>query len=215
MKLKKVLKTLALIGLMSSAGMTAPAQAADDACLAELKTLMKTFDSQIPNSRVRTTLERDGKILQEQSGAYLDAKNFINESLRHNYWTMVRGNDEYRSRDGKVWQKFKTRTEGWSEKASAYGAKIITEISNGKCGMTEELDGKSYKVYTYTHIATDPAPIHTENKIYIEPKSGWRYRWISTLTDSKPHTILTNVFTKDNNITLPDPEKRPEQKPAN
>lgn len=186
-------------------------KAADDTCLQELKSLMKTFDDQIPNSRVNTTIIRDGQTLQEQRGAYLDEKNFINESLRHNYWTMVRERTEYRSRDGKQWEKHIVRTPDWAERARIYGAKMIEEVSNAKCGETEELDGKTYKIYTYTHTATEPTPVKTENKIYIDPDTGWRYRWISTLIETKPHTILTNTFVKDDNITLPDPNLKPKK----
>lgn len=206
MKLKSYLKPAAL--LLCLALTITPAMAAEDnACLKELKATMQKFDDQIPYSRVYTRMERDGQVMQEQRGAYVDETHFVNESLRHNYWTMVRGNDEYRSRDGKTWEKFKVRAEGWAERARAYGKKIIEEVSDASCGETEKLDGKTYKIYTYTHTAMAPAPIRTNNKIYVEPDTGWRYRWISKLTATKPETVLTNTFTRDKSITLPDPEQ--------
>ena len=182
------------------------AETSGEACLTELKTLMKTFDSQIPNSRVHTLITQGGETKQETKGRFIDEKNFVYESLRHNYWTMVLGNDEYRSRNGKEWDKFKTRPDDWAKKASEFGAKIITEISDAKCGATEDVDGKTYKIYTYTHQATKPAPIKTSNKLYIEPDTGFRYRWISTLSVTTPPTVLSNTFVKDENVTLPEPK---------
>lgn len=182
------------------------AETTGEACLTELKTLMKTFDDQIPNSRVHTLITQGGETKQETKGRFIDEKNFVYESLRHNYWTMVLGNDEYRSRNGKEWEKFKTRPDDWAKKARDFNAKMITEVSDATCGATEDVSGKTYNVYTYTHQSTNPAPIKTANKIYIEPDTGYRFRWVSTLSLTTPPTILMNTFVKDDTITLPEPK---------
>lgn len=198
-----LLITLTLLALpLTSANAEAPK---GEACLTELTTVMKTFDDQIPNSRVHTVISQGKETKQETKARYIDEKNFVSQSLRHNYWTMVRGNDEYRSRNGKEWEKFKTRPDDWAEKARAFNAKIITEVSNAVCGETEEVNGTTYKVYSYIHESELPARIKTSNKVYIEPKTGFRYRWISTLKITNPPTVLSNTFEQAEEVTLPEP----------
>ena len=147
-----------------------------------------------------------GQVVQKTNGWHKDYVNNMFEVIGRNWWAMSRDGVQYNSTDGKSWQKTADHDPQWEEKARKSAADVQANMTETECLGTEEIDGKTYEVYRYRYVTTEPPASDTVTTFYYDRAETMIFRKVDEFTANGGGKIVL-TYTRDPDFTLPDVQR--------
>ncbi|WP_417669552.1 hypothetical protein [Roseibium sp.] len=176
--------------------------AAQADCKSDIQAMMKAGET-AENYREDTETLMGGQVVLHSTQLYRDYSHFLQRVKETGVNWLLLGDQEYTSSDGKTWSPAQKREADWLEKRLEGNAATREAIKDVAC-ETEEIDGVSYRKFSYVQETTDP-PVISTVVTWLAPETELPAKR-SMKAEMNGQVIETNVtFTWDQQIELPQP----------
>jgi hypothetical protein len=187
---------------LSGAAILLSACAAQADCIDEIREIFALKSTQ-ENVRVDIETSMNGEVVQETNGWILDTSHNIYEVVGRDWWSMTAGKVHYNSTDGVTWQKSDMQDPDWEAKARANTDRMLANMTDTRCGETEEIDGRAYQVFGYSYASDKPYPTDTDTVMYFDPEAQVLFRTVSHSKLATGGTVVT-TYMPDDAIAFPE-----------